>query len=267
VAHSVATLLDRARQSPRAGLVPDLDETHGRYRLRFAHGAADLDGVFRLRFEVFNLELGEGLAGSASTRRDVDPFDAQCHHLLVEHDGRTVGTYRLQVRDMALAGRGFYSDGEFHLPDLPPSVLAGGVELGRACVAREHRQRAVLYLLWRGLAAYLLWHGKRCFFGCSSLTSRDPAVGVAAWQQLQAAGHAHPELRVSPRPGFRCEGPPHPARIELPSLFRTYLGHGARVLGPPAIDREFGTIDFLTLLDVRSMDERTFLLFAHGLQA
>ena len=28
------------------------------------------------------------------------------------------------------------------------------------------------------------------------------------------------------------------------------VAHGAKVLGPPAIDAEFGTIDFLTWLDV-----------------
>src|SRR6202012_5713025 len=31
-------------------------------------------------------------------------------------------------------------------------------------------------------------------------------------------------------------------------LLRAYLAIGAKICGPPAIDREFGTIDFLTLL-------------------
>jgi len=33
----------------------------------------------------------------------------------------------------------------------------------------------------------------------------------------------------------------------VPKLLRTYLAIGARICGPPAIDREFKTIDFLTL--------------------
>ncbi len=262
---SVATLLARARENRRPGLLPDLDETHGRYRLRFGASDADLAAVFRLRFEVFNQELGEGLASSAATGRDTDAFDGQCHHLLVEAGGDVVGTYRLQTEAMARLSAGFYSDGEFVLADLPTAVLADGVELGRACVAREHRHRRVLYLLWRGLAAYLLWHGKRWYFGCSSLTSRDPGVGVRAFADLQAAGHGHPEFRVAPRPGFACEGPPCAEAVPLPSLFRTYLGHGARILGPPALDREFGTVDFLTLLDVAAMDSSLFLTFADGL--
>ncbi len=38
-----------------------------------------------LRFQVFNLELNEGLAQSYATGLDADPFDAVCDHLLVEH--------------------------------------------------------------------------------------------------------------------------------------------------------------------------------------
>jgi putative hemolysin len=38
-----------------------------------------------------------------------------------------------------------------------------------------------------------------------------------------------------------------------PKLLRTYLSIGAKICGPPAIDREFGTIDFLTLLDLHAL--------------
>ena len=36
----------------------------------------------------------------------------------------------------------------------------------------------------------------------------------------------------------------------MPKLLKTYLAIGARICAPPAWDREFGTIDFLTLLDL-----------------
>jgi putative hemolysin len=36
-------------------------------------------------------------------------------------------------------------------------------------------------------------------------------------------------------------------------LLRAYLAIGAKICGPPAIDGEFGTIDFLTLLDLRAL--------------
>jgi putative hemolysin len=39
--------------------------------------------------------------------------------------------------------------------------------------------------------------------------------------------------------------------VKVPKLLKTYLAIGARIAAPPAWDREFGTIDFLTLLDLR----------------
>jgi putative hemolysin len=40
---------------------------------------------------------------------------------------------------------------------------------------------------------------------------------------------------------------------KVPKLLKTYLAIGARICGPPAWDREFGTIDFLTLLDLKML--------------
>jgi putative hemolysin len=40
---------------------------------------------------------------------------------------------------------------------------------------------------------------------------------------------------------------------KIPKLLRAYLSIGAKICGPPALDREFKTIDFLTLLDLESL--------------
>jgi putative hemolysin len=240
---------------------PRVEVSEGRYRLRFARTHADLDAVLRLRFEVFNLELGEGLESSFKTGRDRDEFDEQCHHLMVEErgTGRVVGTYRLQTGEMAAAGRGFYSAGEFDLSSLPGEVALNAVELGRACIAKEHRQTSVLYLLWKGLAAYVAHERKRYLFGCCSLTSRDAREGWAVTKLLSAGGHFHRDFFVPPRPGFECDlevnaGGELP-EAKIPRLFRNYLRFGAKVCGPPAIDRAFGTIDYFVLLDVSELDE------------
>jgi putative hemolysin len=37
---------------------------------------------------------------------------------------------------------------------------------------------------------------------------------------------------------------------KIPKLLRGYLGLGAKICGPPAIDTQFKTIDFLTMLDL-----------------
>jgi putative hemolysin len=246
---------------------PPLDEVHGAYRLRFAQDDADRERIYALRYLVFGVELGEALEGADESLEDRDEYDPQFDHLMVEEiaTGRAVGTYRLATAEMAAKGLGFYSASEFELAGLPPGVESRAVELGRACVAREHRNKAVLFLLWRGLAAYLTWHGKRYFFGCSSLTSRDPAEGLALHRDFVRQGTAPREPRVRAREGFRCEGEPARGKIAVPKLFAIYLRHGASVLSEPAIDRRFGTIDWLTFLDVETLEPRLFSLFAAGL--
>jgi putative hemolysin len=262
---------------------PCLRARQGRYELRFARTQDEIDEILHLRFNVFNVELGEGLETSFLTRRDQDDFDRTCHHLLVEDlaSGRIIGTYRMQTWEMAQGERGFYSAGEFGLEALPREILADSVEIGRACIDRGHRGRVVLFLLWKGLAAYLMHFGKRYLFGCCSLSTQDRGAGLALHRQLEAHGKLHPELRVEPRDGYACEpeammagedrargvaaavprGDTFDAAIEVPTLFGTYLRYGALVCGPPAIDREFRTIDWFVLLDTNALDPRTFKSF------
>jgi putative hemolysin len=67
------------------------------YATRLARSMDDIRAAQSLRFQVFNLELNEGLEQSYATGLDEDPFDAVCDHLIVEHlpSANIVGTYRL----------------------------------------------------------------------------------------------------------------------------------------------------------------------------
>jgi putative hemolysin len=47
----------------------------------------------------------------------------------------------------------------------------------------------------------------------------------------------------------------------MPKLLRAYLAVGAKICGPPAIDREFKTIDFLTLMDLETLHPRVYARF------
>jgi putative hemolysin len=224
----------------------------------------------QLRFEVFNLELGEGLAESYASGLDVDPFDEFCDHLIVEElaTSEIVGTYRLQTGQLAAANRGYYSEREFDFALYEP-FRCEMIELGRACVHADHRNFNLLQLLWRGIACYALERNARFLIGCSSISSQDPIEGAETYEELK---HylVEPELCTQPRPEFAVAGgvdasfrydrgtyPPAsapPATAGASSrLLRAYLAIGAKICGPPAIDREFGTIDFLTLLDLHAL--------------
>ncbi|MEM7394111.1 MAG: GNAT family N-acyltransferase [Verrucomicrobiota bacterium] len=242
--------------------LPAGEEESGHYVMRFARTLEDLDGIFQLRYEVFNLELNEGLDASHTTGRDQDQFDPGCHHLIIA-DKRTdeiIGTYRMQRREMAKAAHGFYSAGEFQLNMLPDEVLDQSVELGRACVALDHRNGRVLFLLWRGVIKYLQFNGKRYLFGCSSLTSQDPAEGKRMMNHLTRKGNVHEEHEVLPQPDYVCYDDSvvveENASVKVPRLMRLYLTYGVKVCGPPAIDREFKTIDYLVLLDIENSNKQ-----------
>ncbi len=247
--------------------LPDLQMREGRYRVRFASDLDDLDEILKLRFEVFNLELGEGLETSFLTGRDFDEYDLACHHLMVieEASGDVVGTYRIQTGAMAAEAKGFYSAAEFDLSHLPLELLEDSIELGRACIARSHRNTQALYLLWKGLAAYITHNHKRFLFGCCSLTSQNAREGKLMMDLLEREGHLHSDLYVPPQPGVECYPPgfevDEPLDVKVPKVFRTYLRIGAKVCGPPAIDRAFKTIDFFVIFDVLTLDIQARQMF------
>lgn len=260
-------LLDRNEYPRFRDSLPPTELREGKYRIRFASTREELDDVLRLRFEVFNLELGEGLEASYQTGRDLDEYDLACHHLIVieEATEKVVGTYRLQTGAMAAAATGFYSATEFDLSRLPLEVLEDSIELSRACIAKEYRNTQVLYLLWKGLASYIAFNRKRFLFGCCSLTSQDANEGKLVMELLTREGHLHSTYFVPPKTEFEC----YPAEFlaeasieaKLPKLFRSYLRIGAKVCGPPAIDRLFKTIDFFVLFDLFEMDRQTQRMF------
>ena len=229
---------------------------HG-YVARLALTPEDKAAVFRLRFVVFNLEMQEGLESAYLTGYDVDRYDEVCDHLIVERvaTGEIVGTYRIQMGPVAAANYGYYSEQEF---DFSPyeRMRHEVAELGRACIHRDHRSHEVLNLLWRGLSRYVLVNGGRYMIGCCSITSQDPAEGHAVYASLKSYMVPH-ELRTTPTPQY--ELPNRHAKLDNvrpPKLLRAYLTIGAKICGPPAIDREFKTIDLLTMLDLNTLHPR-----------
>jgi putative hemolysin len=234
---------------------PHISIQLGKYEIRLAETLAERDAACRLRFKVFNIELGEGLQSSYQTGLDQDHFDLFCDHLIVEDRYRreVVGTYRMQSGKTAARKFGYYSQLEF---DFSPYELMRSqvLELGRASIDRDHRTSEVLTLLWRGIVQYAQFYQLRYLIGCSSLNSRDPREGWSTYRQLIPFLASEP-LRTRPTSAY--ELPANPAEIavevKIPKLLKTYIAVGARICGAPAWDREFGTIDFLTLLDLTQL--------------
>ncbi len=229
------------------------------FSVSLAQNVADLEECQRLRYQVFNRELGEGLAASERTGLDCDRFDWVCDHLMVRDSssGVLVGTYRMQTGYRAQGNLGYYSEQLF---DFAPfeSIRGEMLELGRACVHSDYRNTTALGMLWKGIASYAALCNARYMIGCSSISSQDEGEGLALFEELGTKYLAPDGLRTSPKTAYVCRAESYSRRAfpEPPRLFRAYLDISARVCGPPAIDREFGTIDFLTLLDLQAIPPR-----------
>src|SRR5262245_1191543 len=219
-----------------------LTATRPRYTARLARSADEVRCAQQLRFEVFNLELGEGLAESYATGLDVDPFDEFCDHLIVEElaTSEIVGTYRLQTGQLAAANLGYYSEREF---DFGPyeRFRCEMIELGRECVHTDHRNSNLLHLLWREISRYAIERNARMLIGCSSISSQDPADGIAVYENLnpylvarELRTYPHEQFRVALSGGGDARWLPPESIDSAPlgassKLLRAYLTIGARI--------------------------------------
>jgi len=231
-----------------------------RYVAGFANSDRCVDRALRLRYEVFNLELNEGLDESAVTGLDRDEYDDQMTHLVLLEPSTMaiVGTYRIQTMLHAQKYRGLYSAQEYDLSPLD-LYFDQTLELGRACLAMEHRTFRAIMTIWLGIGAYMNMYDQRYLFGCSSLTSQDPDDGWRAMKTIRKESYLHSDLMLQALWPYNCGAVSREFDVDLgdavslPKLFRTYLRLGSKVISEPAIDREFGTVDFLVFQDVQAI--------------
>ncbi|MBD2499632.1 GNAT family N-acetyltransferase [Anabaena azotica] len=227
-----------------------------KYILKLAETEEELVSIFHLRFEVFNLELSLGLSTSRLTQMDQDEFDTVCHHLMLisKLTGKTVGTYRMQTYKMASQGLGFDSADIFDLQTIPDSILQKSVEIGRACIAKEYRSLQALLMLWEGLTNYLIINCSKYFFGCASLSTQSPVEAACAYHYFKKNNFTHKKILVYPQSTYSLDIPeksPDSCNVEIPNILQAYFSIGAKICSLPAIDRQFKTIDFLTIANVK----------------
>lgn len=248
----------------------------GALELRLAENPKEIAAAQALRYRVFVEEMGAGVSAAChALRRDIDPFDDRCDHLLVIDRAASVpgvpavvGAYRLLRRSVACQAQGFYTAGAF---DIRALLATRGelLELGRSCVAPAHRGGRVVQLLWRGLSDYAERHGIDVMFGCASLPGTDPAALAHAlsWLHLhhRAPGSFRPTALAQHRLAMDILPPDRidelQARRQLPPLLKGYLLAGATVGDGASLDLEFNTIDVCVLLpcaQVRQRNRRRF---------
>lgn len=239
------------------------DISSKRYTIKFAKTEEEVNAALKLRYQIFKKELNRGF--KFDKNRDKDEYDDQAHHLIVvENDTEDViGTYRMQTYEQALEGNGFVSEKRFHIDQFPDEVLKSAVEVGRACIHKDHRNGRVLFLLWKGFAGYLTHFNKRYLFGYSAYDSADPAVLWNTYQHLLENNQIHPEYNIEVRDEYKLpekNKQNNSDEIDIPPLLKNYLDVGCYVCGEPSLDKN-QLAHALILLDVESISDRTRKLF------
>ncbi|MEZ5429369.1 MAG: GNAT family N-acyltransferase [Pyrinomonadaceae bacterium] len=248
--------------------IPTEEISYGRYSVRYARTPAEVRSALDLQYEVFNLELKNDFIAPIFDEADEALLPINCVYLIVEEkeSSRVVGTYRICTLEMARETENFFSAHEFLLEELPGQILSQSIEVSRLCILREHRNKQVLFLLWKFLARQLTGTGKRYLFGCCSIFSQDYREALLAFDKLKSENHLHQSLTVSPSPECLFTEEEKAAAVFngeliLPKLFGSYLKIGAKVCSEPAIDREFKTVDFFMIFDVQAMNEKYYRMF------
>ncbi len=251
----------------------------GFLRVRLARSEADLRGAERLRYEVFIEELGgDGPLVDHAGRFERDAFDPFYEHLVLVDTRKSdagldhvVGAYRLLTGAQALESGAFYSEGEY---DLTPLTSSGRslLELGRSCVAVEHRGSLALHLLWAGLAEYVRTRDIEILFGVASLHGTDIDALALPLSHLHHAFLAPPELRVraveasyQPMDLIPIDQIDRVAAMRaVPQLIKSYLRLGGFVGDGAFIDHAFNTTDVCLVMDTARMNAQASSRFTMG---
>jgi L-ornithine Nalpha-acyltransferase len=252
--------------------LPFAEISSGNLGVRLAVDNAEIDAVQALRYRVFYQELGaKADADTASSLRDRDIYDTVADHLLVvDHDlgegpESVVGVYRLIQREAARRIGHFYSSDEYDISTI--EAIPGRIlELGRSCVDNGYRNRSVMQLLWRGIAAYVFLHKIELMFGCASLPGIDPDALAPELTYLhynhlaplairpRALPHRYIEMRRLEREEIDARA----ALNRLPPLIKGYLRLGGFVGDGAVIDPQFNTTDVAVVVQTALVTDKYY---------
>lgn len=242
----------------------------GPIAVRLARNADEIRAAQKLRYDIFYREYGATpISTMEAEGRDFDIFDDYADHLIVIDrrkdaiEERIVGTYRLLLGPQAAKAGRFYSASEFDISDLTSSGLILA-EVGRSCVHPEYRTRAVLQLLWQGIAEYVAYHDVGVLFGCASFHGTDLNEHANELAFLHHYSHApeglcpkalpdlYRDMNLMPKDQVNAKQ----ALVALPPLIKGYLRLGGFVGDGAIVDKQFNTIDVAIVVKIGQVSDR-----------
>ncbi|KWX25516.1 hypothetical protein AFM11_04555 [Mycolicibacterium wolinskyi] len=230
--------------------------TTPRYSVQLTTDPDRIDGAQRLRYAVL---AEEGGRTASAFGLDADRFDEHCVHVLIEDNrsGELVACCRMLPSGGAIAAGDLCIAASFDIAALEPLRLSM-LEFGRAVVRADHRNGAVVLMMWSAVLEYAYRYGYDHVLGCVTMpafetSGRGRNVMHHVWSHLRRNYRAPDCYTVRPHRPVVIDAlclsylAPH-RQPELPALMRGYLRAGARICGEPAYDPVFGFACFPTLL-------------------
>ena len=220
---------------------------------------------------------------------DIDDFDAYYEQLIIWDDQakRLVGGYRFGCGDKifsAYGRKGFYINSFFDIDPAFDVYFPQCLELGRSFIVEEYQKKNLpLYLLWKGILAYMVKHqqykyligpvsisryysdfsrkvlmeyAKRHFFHntfakwFTPQTPFNPAITASEKMEIDEVKGASLDLE-------RILDQLQPEHIQFPVLMKQYIRQNARFLGFN-LDPNFNdALDGLMILDIADVPPNT----------
>ncbi len=240
----------------------------GEYSVKIADSMAEIEAAQRLRYLVFyEIMQAKASVQVQQAKMDFDKYDEFADHLLVLHQQKIVGTYRLMPQKNLDASNGaiaqFYSEDEYDVGKLI-ATDKNIMELGRSCTHPEHRSKVAMQLLWRGIGEYIMQNNIDFMFGCASFSGCDPTEHKDSLSYLYHHHLANAQFCPKTLPQFHNnmnivsadEINPKQEFLRLPPLIKGYLRLGGVVGDGAFIDHNFNTTDILMVVQTSNVGDK-----------
>lgn len=242
----------------------EIEDKQRRLQVSLASTPEDVQDAQRLRHQVLIREMG-GRLNTGEPGIEDDRFDEYCQHLIVRDlaNDTVVGCYRILTELQAVRAGGFHAQTEFDMTRV--LVLPGRImEVGRICVHPDYRTGAVVGLLWRNLARYMVTNRFDYLMGGVSIPlRRGTEEALALYRDLSCAHLAPAQWRVYPKVPLPCMTLAGVvSKTGIPPLIKACLRMGAKICGDPAWNPHFNAADLFILLgagDIRAPYLRHFV--------
>ncbi|HZV70968.1 MAG TPA: GNAT family N-acetyltransferase [Saprospiraceae bacterium] len=253
--------------------------------------ACNLDGKPALRQELGRQremtfrQIGE----STGLAYDTDSFDDYYEQLIIwdEIAERLVGGYRFGCGDRIFAEygpKGFYINSFFNIDPAFNKFLPQCVELGRSFIVEDYQRKNLpLYLLWKGIMAYMIKNKQFKFLiGPVSISRYYSDYSRKVLMEYAKRNFYHPDFAkwFSPKTPFNpgnaqngtietCSDQDkvfdiedvldqlQPDHIQFPVLMKQYIRQNAKFLGFNLDPNFNNALDGLMIMDIADIPDNT----------